>query len=376
MVVLCPAADAHGGGRGGAGMGGRRSSASSSPEFEFWMVHNPSLPQPDLLSADELFVDGVILPLRLRHQPASDTPHPRFGPEPQPERVPQPQTEPQPEREAEAEGEPGPQPPVASITAAEPAPPASSSSPSCTAPSSSAHLPSSAAPAPSTSKRWKDLFKVAGGEKRAEDKERRRERKNSAGGGAELNINIWPFSRSRSAGNSGTRPKSAAASGRRVSSAPCSRSNSRGESSRAQAAAVATATAAVAVASNGTRRWASSPGRAGLAAGGGIHVGRASPVWQARRAGKKCHNKGGDSIAGMPSGGKGRKEVWGGSGMVGVNLNVNTCIGYGQQLSCRADDKDALGGGSGSRAASATSSNNGNGSHFISLKAFFFKKVY
>nr|GMD11362.1 probable transcription repressor OFP9 [Ipomoea batatas] len=47
---------------------GRRSGDSTSPEFEFWMVRNPSFPQPNLLSADELFSDGVLLPLDLLPQ--------------------------------------------------------------------------------------------------------------------------------------------------------------------------------------------------------------------------------------------------------------------------------------------------------------------
>ncbi|KAF2309075.1 hypothetical protein GH714_000338 [Hevea brasiliensis] len=50
-----------------------------------------------------------------------------------------------------------------------------------------------------------------------------------------------------------------AAGSRKVSSAPCSRSNSGGESK--------------------SRKWPSSPGR------GGVHVGRSSPVWQVRRGG-------------------------------------------------------------------------------------------
>ncbi|KAK8937849.1 hypothetical protein KSP40_PGU007035 [Platanthera guangdongensis] len=48
--------------------------ASSSPEFEFWMVHNPSLHPPDLLTADEIFVDGVLLPLQLLSLSCSERP--------------------------------------------------------------------------------------------------------------------------------------------------------------------------------------------------------------------------------------------------------------------------------------------------------------
>ena len=74
-------------------------------------------------------------------------------------------------------------------------------------------------------------------ENKNEEKEKvkKKERKSGSGSGAssaELNINIWPFSRSRSAGNAGTRPKlfAGAPVTRKVNSAPCSRSNSAGES--------------------------------------------------------------------------------------------------------------------------------------------------
>ncbi|PIN06314.1 hypothetical protein CDL12_21141 [Handroanthus impetiginosus] len=128
-----------------------------------------------------------------------------------------------------------------------------------------------------SSKRWRDIFKKndkkssqiclddrSSKEKDYGVKEKKREKKNGGVGvsngvsAAELNINIWPFSRSRSAGNGGPRPRSSAAA-RKVSSAPCSRSNSAGESK--------------------SRKWPSSPGRAG------VHLGRSSPVWQARRNG-------------------------------------------------------------------------------------------
>ncbi|XP_017700377.1 translation initiation factor IF-2-like [Phoenix dactylifera] len=189
----------------------RRSSDSSSPEFEFWVVGNPSYPQQELLTADELFVDGVLLPLHLLSVVHSE-PEPRPEPDPEPEPV--------------------------SI----------SSSPS------------------SGSKRWKDIFKVR--EKKGEEKEaQRREWRGS--GAAELNINIWPFSRSRSAANgaAASRPRASAVAGRKVSSAPCSRSNSRGESSKPSAAAAA---------GGPTRRWAARPGRAGLS--GAVHLGRTNPV--------------------------------------------------------------------------------------------------
>ncbi|KAK7262124.1 hypothetical protein RJT34_29684 [Clitoria ternatea] len=51
----------------------------ASPEFEFWMLRNPSFPQPNILSADELFHDGVLLPLHLLNKP-----HPTQIPNPEP----------------------------------------------------------------------------------------------------------------------------------------------------------------------------------------------------------------------------------------------------------------------------------------------------
>nr|KYP58275.1 hypothetical protein KK1_004574 [Cajanus cajan] len=46
-----------------------KSNPSASPEFEFWMVRNPSFPQPNILSADQLIVNGVLLPLHLVNKP-------------------------------------------------------------------------------------------------------------------------------------------------------------------------------------------------------------------------------------------------------------------------------------------------------------------
>ncbi|CAL9168654.1 unnamed protein product [Musa hybrid cultivar] len=275
----------------------RSSSASSSPEFEFWAVGNP--PQ-QLLTADELFADGVLLPLHLLslRQPNRETDAPP-GSQPEPEPAPDP-SPPRP-------------PPAAGIAASISCSPASGS------------------------KRWKDIFRV-GEKKAAEEKERRKERKAGAGA-AELNINIWPFSRSRSAGSAtagGGRPR-ASVSGRRVSSAPCSRSNSRGESSKHPAA--------------GGRRWAASPGRPG-----GVPVGRASPVWQIRRPELRDRDK--------VTGGKRAS----GPGLRVLNMNVNTCIGYRGQRSCRGDDKDGV-------TARARTAGDGGGTLF-SLKALFTKKVY
>ncbi|KAA8520143.1 hypothetical protein F0562_014399 [Nyssa sinensis] len=299
---------------------GRRSSDSNSPEFEFWMVRNPSFPQPDLLSADELFVDGVLLPLHLlpHHQNSCDPPDPH--PQPPNQETTTTSLKPPPE------SEPGSGPELS------------------TADSSSTAL--------TASKRWKDIFKKSdrrksqsnNNEEKEKEKEKKKDRKNGSGNGAssaELNINIWPFSRSRSAGNGANRPRMVAgsAASRKVSSAPCSRSNSTGESK--------------------SRKWPSSPSR------GGVHLGRSSPVWQVRRGGsggrssepvvrnaEKAVKKEGNetrrhkAASATGSGGWSEAKV--------LNLNVPMCIGYRHHLSCRSDENSAV-------AVAATSSNSGGG---------------
>lgn len=287
---------------------GRRKSCShsNSPEFEFWMVGNPSFPQPTLLSADELFSHGVLLPLHHLHL-SDDTPaRPPQQPEPSgSDQAPDPET-------------------------------------------STADL--SAPPALTSSKRWKDIFRknekkipenIAKVEKDSSVKEKRKDKKNGGGGvtAAELNINIWPFSRSRSAGNGGTRPRSAATASRKVSSAPCSRSNS--------------------------RKVPSSPSRAG------VHLGRSSPVWQVRR-------RSSDAVV-KKDGNDGRRKVAvaGGSKARVLSLNVPMCIGYRHQLSCRSDESSACG------VAAAAVQNGGGvsgegvrGSNLFNIKSLFTRKVY
>ncbi|PIN06313.1 hypothetical protein CDL12_21140 [Handroanthus impetiginosus] len=320
--------------------GRRRSGDSNSPEFEFWMVRNPTFPQPNLLSADELFSDGVVLPLRLLHLSDATPPPPPQDPEASgSDRVPEPE----------------------SLT------------------NESAEL--SATSTLTSSKRWRDIFKKndkkssqislddrSSKEKDYGVKEKKREKKNGGVGvsngvsAAELNINIWPFSRSRSAGNGGPRPRSSAAA-RKVSSAPCSRSNSAGESK--------------------SRKWPSSPGRAG------VHLGRSSPVWQARRNGggrsseaivksadkglKKDGNESRRKIPTAASGGGGSKAKV-------LSLNVPMCIGYRSHLSCRSDENSA---GSVAAAAAGDGRNGGGvsvegvrGSNLFNLKSLFSKKVY
>ncbi|KAL2341331.1 hypothetical protein Fmac_009271 [Flemingia macrophylla] len=239
----------------------------NSPEFEFWMLRNPSFPQPNLLSADELFVDGVLLPLHLLHKPTTV------------------------------------QPPIH-----QPSPPITE--------------PSAAAASSSASKRWKDIFRK-GDKKNTEEKPKKKERK--TGSSAELNINLWPFSRSRSAGNAATRPKLFAGPPRKVNSAPCSRSNSAGESK--------------------FRKWPASPARPG------VHVGRTSPVWQVRR-GKNSD--------------KPRRSKGGGAAAARVlNLNVPMCIGYRNHLGCRSDENSAAAAGGGG---------GGNGGNIFNLRNLFAKK--
>ncbi|CAL9043184.1 unnamed protein product [Musa banksii] len=282
----------------------RRSSASSSPEFEFLAISNSPV---QLLTADELFADGVVLPLHLL---SLRQPHP--GRETGTGTEPEPEPEPEPDPDPSLPPPPPPPSPTDDITA----------SISCSPTSGS--------------KRWKDIFRV--GEKKAVEA---KERKGSSGGAAEPSISLWPFSRSRSAGNpaaGGGRPR-ATAYGRKVSSTPCSRSNSSGEYSAWPAPAA------------GGRRWAASPGRAG-----GVPVGRTSPVWQIRRPEHR------DKITGGKTGSVG-------AGIRVLNLNVNTLVGFRRgEGSCRGDDKVCL-------TARARTAGHSGGSLF-SLRALFSKKVY
>ncbi|XP_073030866.1 uncharacterized protein [Primulina eburnea] len=323
--------------------GTRRSTDSNSPEFEFCMLRNPSSPQPNILSADELFSDGFLLPLHLLNL-SDDPTHPHTM-----------------SATPEETGSDQFQENQDSILI------------------ESADL--SANPSFTSSKRWMDIFKKGekkssslfngvnaddsskGKDIKSNSKEKKREKKNGVGSSkgvsaAELNINIWPFSRSISAGNSAARPRSAVAT-RKVSSAPCSRSNSRGESK--------------------SRKWPSSPNRAG------VHLGRSSPVWQVRRGGSGrrsatfvknpqkgiCKN-GNDSCWRTPP----AESVGGRSNKARVlSLNVPMCIGYRQQLSCRSDENSAV--------AVSTALTGGNvggdgvrGGYLFNIRSLFSKKVY
>ncbi|KAK7363785.1 hypothetical protein VNO77_05942 [Canavalia gladiata] len=292
----------------------------NSPEFEFWMVRNPSFPQPKILSADELFVNGVLLPLHLLNKP-----HPPSNPPPE--------TPPPPD--------PDPSPPITD---------------------SSATL--------SASKRWKDIFRKSdkknaensNAEETEKDKEKgkKKEKKSGATASAELNINIWPFSRSRSAGNAGTRPKlfPGAAMNRKVNSAPCSRSNSAGESK--------------------SRKWPSSPGRAG------VHLGRSSPVWQVRRPKnpeslllnpENCKGSKRETTASRRSKVSSSSGTGSGSAKTRVlNLNVPMCIGYRHHLSCRSDENSAIRVSGGSDIRGSNRGHANVGVKLFNLRSLFTKK--
>ncbi|KAM7501009.1 hypothetical protein LguiA_025423 [Lonicera macranthoides] len=280
------------------------SSFSNSPEFEFWMLRNPSnFPQSNLLSsADQLFSGGFLLPLY-----------------PQP---PNPETTTNPNPEEEEEDPP-------QICKPDPGPQLSSSTTTLT-----------------PSKRWTDIFKKS--DKKSEDNNKdknnkKKERRGNGASSAELNINIWPFSRSRSAGSRPPRMVSASTTARKVSSAPCSRSNSAGESK--------------------SRKWPASPAR------GGVHLGRNSPVWQVRR-GAGVHSK-----APLAAGGGGRAKV--------LNLNVPMCIGYRNHLSCKSDVINSAvvvkAGDTGVAAAQnggVGSGDGGRGGNIFNLRSLFSRKVY
>ncbi|XP_027085670.2 uncharacterized protein [Coffea arabica] len=337
----------------------RTATDSNSPEFEFWnMLRNPSFPQPNLLSADELFSDGVLLPLHLLNNHSSDDQKPSSADPP----------------ETSGSDQPGPgsRPDVSNV------------------------LSALSAPTFTSSKRWKDIFKISGDRRKLEDessrKEKKKEKKIAGGGGgpsnggvsaaAELNINIWPFRRSRSAGNGGNRPRMAGAGAtRKVSSAPCSRSNSAGES-------------------KSRKQWPSSPSR------GGVHLGRSSPVWQVRR-GAAGGGKGAAADIGARNAEKGAKREVnnearrktsvaavsssGAAKAKALHLNVPMCIGYRNHLSCRRDENSAVGcaaegaaglGGVGGVAGSAHGGGGGSdegvrgSSNLFKIRSLFTKKVH
>jgi hypothetical protein len=320
-----------------------RSSASSSPEFEFWPLYPNPAASPSC--ADELFAGGVLLPLPIL-PPKPESRNKGSGIS---QCVPVAEPEPEPQL-GEASLLATVAPPTASMTS--PAPPTASGG--------------------GGSKRWTDIFSkkpAPGAEEkdREKDKEKRKDGAGSrkqggghtGGAGSELNINIWPFSRSRSAGggSGSSKPRPAA---RKVSSAPCSRSNSRGEAGAPP-----------------LRRWAASPGRSG----GGVPVGRSSPVWQIRRPASKpapapapapgptpsaselFSDRGApprqhkDKPAGVANG---RKPGLSG-GVRGLNLSVNSCIGYRHQVSCRRVEVGAA---------------RGPGPGLFGIKGLFSKKVH
>jgi hypothetical protein len=231
---------------------GAGESPAASPEFEFWMAgkNTSSFPSPALLTAAELFSGGVVLPLHsLQASPADE------------------------EEVAEPLAESGiaPTPDLPAVTF-----------------------------------KWKDIFKPSNGGAGGEAKERKKAERRVSGNADLININIWPFARSRSAGHSAavalskakpnpttatTNSASPAPAARKVSSAPCSRSSSRGESPPTEPPAHPAAAAAVVPApapghASMLRRLVPGRGRnstGGGGAGTGIRLGRPSPVWQLRR---------------------------------------------------------------------------------------------
>lgn len=154
---------------------------------------------------------------------------------------------------------------------------------------------------------------------------------------AELKINLRPFSRSRSSGNNGSRPRmvagSTASATRKVSSEPCSRCNSAGESKT-------------------SRKWPSSPSPVG------VHLARNDPISHVRRGGvigrssdamlkssaeksaSKLRNDGHRKIPFAESGG----SADGGEKAGVLNLNIPL---YGipprrHHLSCSSDENSAV----------------------------------
>ncbi|KAH6775939.1 hypothetical protein C2S52_013500 [Perilla frutescens var. hirtella] len=293
----------------------RRSSHTNSPEFEFSMVGNPSFPQPNLLSADQLFSGGFLLPLHLLQL----------------------STQPPP-------------PPPQDTEATEPSSTIESATNSTT----------------NNSRRWRHIFKkklVSSSirtRSSADDhptKEKDVREKKGAGAlafgagnvvsAAELNINIWPFSRSRSAGNGGMRPRPAPAT-RKVSSAPCSRSNSTGDQSK-------------------SRKWPHSPARQG------VHLGKNSPVWQVRRGGGGGGRSSEALVKNVEKGAKrdGRKIP--ASKPRVLSLNVPMCIGYRNHLSCRHDVSGAA--ARGGQIEGGVSSEVVRRSNLFNIRSIFTKKV-
>ncbi|KAL4562999.1 hypothetical protein LXL04_027030 [Taraxacum kok-saghyz] len=295
---------------------GRRSSASNSPEFEFWMTRNPSSQETTLHSADELFSGGILLPLQLLNSQNTDDP-------PDKEQIPV---------------EPTNKPSV-------------SSNPDTI---HGSDLKTNI----SASKRWKDIFKKTPESK--EEKEKKKKERNSGssvvggGGGtstAELNINLWPFSRSRSAGNSGSRPRTVVGN-RKVSSAPCSRSNSTGDK---------------------YRKWPSSPGR------GGVHLGRSSPVWQVKKLGqsRSLHDNLVRATAEKVSRpAKKPAAVVAGDSRKVLNVNVPACIGYRQRMSCRSDVFKENESGRNADVTPGGAGGEGGASSLFNLRSLFTKKVF
>ncbi|GAB2252620.1 hypothetical protein Droror1_Dr00005467 [Drosera rotundifolia] len=269
------------------------SNSSSSPEFEFSLLRNPSL---HLLSADQLFSGGFLLPLHLLDINYNHNDHKNDN-NPVAE-------EPVPQKDDDAE-----QPPRHPVTDKVPLDDDGGDKSEVTenktadaAATESVGTDTDVLVVPTVavaaSKRWKDIiFKkkvtdaaAAGGdvEKGSSDQNQKKNQKikkervlskrkettrtnnsgssNGGNSGELININLWPFSRSSSAGNNaaGRNTTTKAVMNRKVSSAPCSRSNSAGESN------------------SSSKRWHRT-------AAAGFHIGK-NPVWHVRKVGSSGRN--------------------------------------------------------------------------------------
>ncbi|XP_071737320.1 uncharacterized protein [Rutidosis leptorrhynchoides] len=293
----------------------RNSNASNSPEFEFWSTSSQL--QTPLHSADQLFSDGILLPL---HRLTTTNPPNKEQQQQQQQTTTQPLTDtPNPDSNN-------------SIN------------------TNGSDLKSTST---SSSKRWKDIFKK-NPETTTKNNDKKKKKDRTAGPTAgsvgsstpELNINLWPFSRSRSAGTSGTRPRIVAGN-RKGSSAPCSRSNSTGDK---------------------YRKWPSSPGRPG------VHLGRSSPVWQPKRVGqtRSLH----DTLVRNTAEKSSRPTK---TSTAGTGVNLPSCMGYREHVSCRSDVIKENGGvsrGKGDVTPVSPTGEGGAAGGMFNFKSLFSKKVF
>ncbi|CAG7884052.1 unnamed protein product [Brassica rapa] len=135
---------------------------------------------------------------------------------------------------------------------------------------------------------------------------------------------------------------------RKVSSEPCSRSNSTGETK--------------------SRKCPSSPGR------NGVHLGRNSPVWQVRRGSgaptaKTVSERVGKRV--FSEARRGKTGIESSKANV-INLNVPMCIGYRSRLSCSSD----VSGGDINIGSDNNIANVNNPNGLFGFRNLFIKKVH